>query len=203
MAGKAQPSTGRRSFLRWIAGAGVLAGAGALISRRIADYRFTAPGGKSLQVFSEAEAQILAAAVECYAPGGFPAAAIGECVLFADGFAAQLPPDDRVQLSALLYVIEHSTPLLGHSLRRFSSLELTDRRAWLDDWITSSLGFRRLGGRAMTQLCAMSLYQHPASFPSIHYSGPQVPERTPPEHAPASYRRWIAPDSASPAGKTG
>lgn len=56
--------------------------------------------------------------------------------------------------------------------RRFTRLSPARRARWVDSWMRSRLGFRRVVYRALRDTCALLYYQDRRVWPALGYDGP-------------------------------
>lgn len=92
-----------------------------------------------------------------------------ETVERIDAKLAALPPDETKDLRSLLSVLEYLPPLLGPRLGRFTALPPDERAAYLLEWESSRLAFKRTGFAALKYLVMMFYYGDPRSWPALAY----------------------------------
>ncbi len=102
---------------------------------------------------------------------------------------ARLRPLDRLQLRALLVLLDRGAPLLTGRLLRFADLPLETRERTLRAWADSALPVRRRAVVALKTLSALAYYGSENSWGDVGYDGPwlgRVPVRV--LSAPSSRR---------------
>ncbi len=109
----------------------------------------------------------LESAAEAILPPGGDPRGLAEGV---DGFLAGSDPITGNQLWLALCALEH----LSGPLSRFSRRSVQDRRAVLERWRDSPLGWRRQIFAAVRKVVVFSHYTNPASWAAIGYEGPWV-----------------------------
>jgi D-cysteine desulfhydrase len=189
----------RRGLLRVV----LFAGVGGLVVRTTG-YRAPAPWpGHAL---SRREGATLAAAAEALLPdvagdsiGDGPT--VWEIARNVDEYALAMPPHLRRDVHALLFAIEHLTPL-GGRLRRFTRLAPATRARLLEA-LGSSDTLRPLY-RGMRDLVMLGFYQDQRTWPALGYEGPTVgpcvPGRFAAPRRPTRYASLVAPPGELPAG---
>ena len=103
-----------------------------------------------------------------YGPGGEGldiVASLGETLGFMD--EAQQP-----LLASLPSTFDLLSRVLVPTLGAYADLPLDAQTAALEDWISSSIGFRRQVGQALRQLVLSHCYTNDAVYDSIGYPGP-------------------------------
>lgn len=180
----AGPVSSRRRFLKettlgilLLSAGGVRAAArGTVLGSRIR--------GEELFFFSEEEFSILQAVARRLIG---PECPIGEgpqeinVALRADRFLAGADPEVQEQFHQLLVVFNAPlfTFLFDFRLSSFLSMSPQTQDAYLHDWMTSPLAFRRTAFQALKRLCASMYYTDARSWEAIEYSGMFLPqERT-------------------------
>ena len=128
----------------------------------------------ALRFFSVKEYAIALAAADAMLPGesdGFPDHRELKTVLKLDRELAQWDPVRSKDIPLLMGLLEHGTPLFGHSFRRFSRLPLESRRAYLAGWGESGILLRRSGFIALKGLFAFYYFSDERVWPDIGYDG--------------------------------
>ncbi|MEW6510632.1 MAG: gluconate 2-dehydrogenase subunit 3 family protein [Bacteroidota bacterium] len=170
------PHASRRRFLRrTLVGSAVLSTASLLPSH---GSTMTGGGGNPLDLkfFSTDEYHILRAAAErivgAHAEDG-PTATEINVALRADRFLAAADPEIQEQFHLLLTVMNHPffTFLFDFRLSAFVNMPAEDQDTYLEDWMTSPLGFRRQAFVGLKRLCMSMYYTDPRSWPGIGYDG--------------------------------
>lgn len=134
---------------------------------------------KEYAIINQAAARILAAPPELpVGPEGVDVAAA------VDPFLAAADRDLRGQVRLLLRVFEHGTYLFDLRRRRFTRLAPHEQDRYLEGWMRSTLGARRLAFRALKALSALGYYADPRTWPALGYEGPWI-GRVAVEAAPA------------------
>jgi hypothetical protein len=146
----------------WIA-AGLL---GLGLARVYAGYPAAAPRPQALR--RREHALVTAVADAMFPPGGAIAAsgAEAEVASYVDRLFAESQPRQRAQMRALFFLFEHATLIfpapggLG-GLRRYSSLDESQRQAVLERWRTSRFFVRRLCFTSLRALCTLGFFASP------------------------------------------
>lgn len=117
------------------------------------------------------EVAFLDAAAEVMFPGGGAIPLSGrdaEIPRYVDGYLDVLPPRVRLQIHAMLLLVEQATiffPAPGRGgLRRFSALDLAQRERALQGWSSSRLFQRRFVFTALRAVLTMGYLGHPAAL---------------------------------------
>jgi hypothetical protein len=122
---------------------------------------------KEYRIMNAAAARLLAG------DGGVPVGPDGVDVAgYVDGFIADLAPDLRGQLRLLFRVFEHGTYLFDLRRRRFTRLPPEEQDRYLEGWMQSTLGARRLVFRGLKALAAIGYYRDPRTWTTVGYEGP-------------------------------
>jgi len=77
----------------------------------------------------------------------------------------------------MLRIFEHGTHLFDLKGKRFTRLAREDQQHYLEGWMESSLGARRIIFRALKLLAALGYYGVPESWGAIGYDGPWLGRR--------------------------
>jgi Gluconate 2-dehydrogenase subunit 3 len=162
----------RRRFLK-SSGLGVaLLGIGTLLPEGCARYPkpsaklrfFTA---KEYAVVNAVAGRILGAAEEVGAGSGQVDVAAN-----LDPWAATWDEEAQQQLRLMLRVFEHGTSLFDLQRKRFTRLPEAAQNRYLDGWMRSTLGARRVVFRALKTMSAAGFFQTPQTWPALGYDGP-------------------------------
>ncbi|HTO96832.1 MAG TPA: gluconate 2-dehydrogenase subunit 3 family protein [Myxococcales bacterium] len=171
------PETRRGLLKKTVAGAALLAAAGAVpVALRKTKLR-EVPGGRALQFFTPAEYSIWAAVADRVLaeekPTG-PTASDLDIAGRADAFLAPLPRNDRKDLKQLLALFDNAlfSLLQGGPPRTFTSMSAEDQDAHLRRWQSSRLAIQRTGYQAMKRLCCALYFSAPETYASVGYPGP-------------------------------
>ncbi|MBI1817193.1 MAG: twin-arginine translocation signal domain-containing protein [Deltaproteobacteria bacterium] len=89
-----------------------------------------------------------------------------------DGWLAAWDADAQQQLRIMLRVFEHGTALFDLQRKRFTMLSDADKDHYLDGWMRSTLGARRVVFRALKALASAGLYPDPTTWTALGYDGP-------------------------------
>ena len=95
-----------------------------------------------------------------------------EIGVFMDALLAELPSLSQRQARLMLRVVEHGTHLFDLKTKRFTRLSPAEQDTYLQGWMESSLGARRVIFRALKTLAALGFYAQESSWESIGYDGP-------------------------------
>ena len=174
----------RRRFLKeTLAGLAFLS-LGQVLPRSIglAQVRFGAPSG--LLFFSAHEYHLLQAIAERIlgsGPADTPASGAVDVALRADNFLASADPDVKSQIHQLLSVFNSPLFTFLFDLRFSSFVEMApdDQDSYLEDWMTSSLAFRRTGFQALKHVVTSMYYTDERSWEEIGYHGMFLPWERP------------------------
>ena len=157
----------RRQLLRTGFGGVLVLAFGALLPSGCARY---SPTSRSLRFLSRKEyAVVTQAAVRIL---GLPDEAGEEIGGFIDGILAELPVTSQRQARLMLRVVEHGTHLFDLKAKRFTRLSPSEQDSYLEGWMKSSLGARRVIFRALKTLAALGYYAQPETWDAIGYDGP-------------------------------
>ena len=100
-----------------------------------------------------------------------------DVALRADGYLSGADVEVQEQFHTLLTII--NSPLFAFLFDfRFSSfldMNAADQDSYLEDWMTSSLEFRRTGYQALKRTCLSMFYTDTRSFADIGYHGMFLP----------------------------
>jgi hypothetical protein len=169
-----QTHVDRRGFLRSSAGGGIAIAAASLLPAGCArDYPQASQDATSLQALTEKEYAVVRAAAEALVVGvPITAAVVAQRVDRELALAGEPMLKDFKMLTRL---IEHLTPLSGKA-RRFTSLRVEDRLAYLRGWSRSRFALRRGGYYGLKGLVYYVTYTDPATRPLTGFAG-SWPER--------------------------
>jgi hypothetical protein len=109
---------------------------------------------------------------------GSPAPDQIDAALRADIFLAGADPEIQAQFHQLLTVFNAPifTFLFDFRFSSFIKMVPTDKDSYLEDWMTSSLGFRRTGFQALKRTCLSMYYTDQRSWKGIGFEGMDVPQ---------------------------
>ncbi len=173
-------SISRRRFLKQSAfGAAALSVASVV---PVSDLSFPLPPGveDQLQFFSPKEFLIMKAVsnrvVGSSANGGPTPEDVG-VALRADKFLAGADPEVQSQFHQLLTVFNAPffTFLFDFRLSSFVNMNPQDQDSYLDDWMTSPIGFRRTGFQALKRTALSMFYTDEQTWNEIGFHGMDVP----------------------------
>lgn len=85
---------------------------------------------------------------------------------------AEMPHGVRRDVRWSLRFLEHGTHLFEKPGRRFTRLDPSRQVHYLEGWMNSSLGARRIVFRAFKLLACLGYYGQPESWEAIGYEGP-------------------------------
>ena len=96
----------------------------------------------------------------------------------ADEFLAGADPEVQDQLHQLFSVFNAPlfTFLFDFRTSSFLNMSLADKDSYLEDWMTSSLGFRRTGFQALKRISMSMFYTESRTWKEIGYDGMFMPE---------------------------
>jgi hypothetical protein len=165
-------SISRRRFLKSSLGGLMLLGAGSLLPSGCR--RYPTPSvqlhfltSKEYLVMNQVAARLL---------GGGSGPGVGtedvDVAAYVDRFIAGLDPDMQGQLRLLFRVFEHGTYLFDLRRRRFTRLDPEEQDRYLEGWMRSTLGARRLVFRGLKALAALGYYRDPRTWSALGYDGP-------------------------------
>jgi len=89
-----------------------------------------------------------------------------------DPWLATWDLDAQQQLRVMLRVVEHGTSLFDLQRKRFTRLSAADQDRYLDGWMRSTLGARRVVFRALKAMAAAGFYAAPVAWTAVGYDGP-------------------------------
>jgi hypothetical protein len=76
------------------------------------------------------------------------------------------------QLRTMLRLFEHGTYLFDLRRKRFTHLSAAQQDRYLEGWMTSTLGVRRIVFRTLKYLAAIGFYRDPRTWRRLGYDGP-------------------------------
>ncbi len=137
-------------------------------------------GGK-LQYFSPKEYIIMEAVagrIIGTAGNGTPSASDINVTLRADKFLSEADPEIREQFHQLLTVFNAPafTFLFDFRLSSFIRMTAEDQDSYIEDWMTSIIGFRRTGFQALKRTSLSMFYTEPRSWKEIGFEGISGPQ---------------------------
>jgi hypothetical protein len=91
-----------------------------------------------------------------------------------DGFLADEPPWNVLDLKRALALLEFGPVLFDRRLATFSHLPADERLAHFERWTTSSSDTLRGAALAFRRFLTTRFYDRPAAWPSVGYEGPLV-----------------------------
>jgi len=185
----------RRLLATGIGGAALLV-FGAMLPTGCARY---APPTRRMQFLSRKEYAIVnQAAVRIL---GLPSEEGPRIGVFIDDLLANLPPTTQGQARLMLRVVEHGTHLFDLKAKRFTRLSPAAQDIYLEGWMRSSLGARRIVFRALKALAALGYYAQQGSWEGIGYEGPWLGrvsvEERPQGEEPVSLAELLARERSS------
>ncbi len=164
----------RRGFLRASAGGGAaIALASAIPEGSLRAYPAARRDGVKLQALSPKQYAVARAAAEALLVD-VPADP-AEVARSVDTDLAAVGDPILGDMRTVLTLLEHLTPLSGH-LRRFTALDLEDRRAYLMSWGRSRFNLRRAAFQATRGFLCFNAYWREETWPVTRFPGPW-PER--------------------------
>ena len=174
-------TTSRRKFLKETLSGVVFLSAAKLIPANLlfASEQDQVPG--DLLFFSPKEYLIFEAVAERIigpaTPSRVRAKDIGVAVR-ANQFLAGADPEVRGQIHQLLSIFNAPlfTFLFDFRTSSFLNMSLADKDSYLEDWMTSSLGFRRTGFQALKRVSMSMFYTDSRTWNEIGYDGMFMPE---------------------------
>ena len=133
-----------------------------------------------LQYFSHKEYLIVQAVADRIvgAPeNGNPNTTQLDVPLRADKFLSGADPEIQEQFHQLLTVFNAPlfTFLFDFRFSSFINMNPDDQDSYLEDWMTSAIGFRRTGFQALKRTCLSMFYTEPRSWKEIGFDGIGVP----------------------------
>ncbi len=159
----------RRQLLRTGIGGVLVLAFGAVLPSGCARY---APASRTLRFLSRKEYAVVTRAAVCIL--GLPDEAREGIGTFIDRLLADLPPTSQGQVRLMLRVVEHGTHLFDLKGRRFTRLTPVEQDAYLEGWMQSSLGARRIIFRALKTLAALGYYAQSEAWADVGYDGPWI-----------------------------
>jgi gluconate 2-dehydrogenase subunit 3-like protein len=91
-----------------------------------------------------------------------------------DGLLADWDAEAQGQLRTMLRVFEHGTYLFDLRRQRFTRLTDEYQDRYLDGWMNSTMGARRIVFRALKALADLGFYQDPRTWAPVGYEGPWI-----------------------------
>ncbi len=162
----------RRLLATGVSGAALLV-FGGLLPTGCARY---APPARRMQFLSRKEYAIVSQAAARIL--GLPRDEESRVGVFIDDLLANLPPTSQGQARLMLRVVEHGTHLFDLKAKRFTKLSPAAQDIYLEGWMRSSLGARRIVFRALKALAALGYYAQQESWDGIGYEGPWLGRET-------------------------
>jgi gluconate 2-dehydrogenase subunit 3-like protein len=89
-----------------------------------------------------------------------------------DAVVAGWDADAQRQLRTILRLFEHGTYLFDLRRKRFTHLSTAQQDRYLEGWMTSTLGARRIVFRTLKCLAAIGFYRDPRTWRRLGYDGP-------------------------------
>jgi len=162
--------TDRRSFLRATAGGGAaIALASALPSGTLAAYPAAQRDGADLRALSPKQYAVARAAAEALLVDlPVDPAAVARAV---DADLAAVGDPIRSDMRTVFTLLEHLTPLAWR-FRRFSALDVEDRRAYLMTWARSRFNLRRAAFQATRGFLYFNTYLREETWAVTGFPGP-------------------------------
>jgi hypothetical protein len=104
---------------------------------------------------------------------GTPSASDVDVVLRADKFLSEADPEIQEQFHQLLTVFNAPafTFLFDFRLSSFIKMTPEDQDSYIEDWMTSIIGFRRTGFQALKRTSLSMFYTEPRSWKEIGFEG--------------------------------
>jgi hypothetical protein len=108
---------------------------------------------------------------------GDPTASQIGCALRADKFLATADTEIQEQFHQLLTVFNSPffTFLFDLRFSSFVNMNAEDQDSYLEDWMTSTFGFRRTGFQALKRTCLSMFYTDEHSWNEIGFQGMGIP----------------------------
>ena len=136
---------------------------------------------KDLEFFSPKEYLVFESVAERMVGAAMPGQARTKDVGVAsraDRFLAGADPEVQEQLHQLFSVFNAPffTFLFDFRTSSFLNMSNADRDTYIEDWMTSSLGFRRAGFQALKRISMSMFYTDVQSWKEIGYDGMFMPE---------------------------
>jgi hypothetical protein len=166
----------RRTFLRQTLFGSVVLSTASYLPSRLLSATGTEHDVQDLRFFSAEEFRILETAADrivgATADDG-PTAGEINVALRADRYLAGADPEIQEQFHLLMTVLNHPlfTFLFDFRLSAFVNMSKEDQDTWLEDWMTSPLGFRRQAFVGLKRLCMSMYYTDARSWKAIGYDG--------------------------------
>jgi hypothetical protein len=176
-----EPSPSRRKFLKQTTSGVVLLAVAGILPRDLllVDPDEQIPSG--LKYFSAHEYLVFQAIADRIVgpsvPNGASAGDVDDAQR-ADEFLATADPEVQDQFHQLLSVFNAPlfTFLFDFRFSSFLNMSPEDKDSYLEDWMTSYLGFRRTGFQALKRISLSMFYTDGRSWPEIGYEGMFLPE---------------------------
>ena len=163
---------GRRRFLRR-----TLLGSFALLVGKGLSYAFPTNGRTEdgpLVFFDDQEFKLFAVIADrIVGPRHHDAPTAHEIARRADVFLSGADPDIRDQFHLLLTILGSAAAafLFDFRMSAFVNLDPSAQDAYLTDWMTSPLAFRRTAFQAIKRVSMSVYYSHPGSWEGIGFDG--------------------------------
>ena len=172
----------RRKFLKQTAFGIVALSTARFVPSAIPTFRLPAGVESQLRFFSPKEFMIVQAVAERMIgklDDKTPDAAHADVALRADRFLSEADPEIQGQFHQLLTVFNAPifTFLFDFRFSSFINMTPDDQDTYLEDWMTSVLGFRRTGFQALKRTTLSMFYTEPQSWKEIGFDGMGVPQR--------------------------
>jgi len=177
------PLSNRRKFLRQTFLGSIALSSAHLFGKPVAPFVVSREVEAQLEFCSPHEFLILRAVADRIIgdpPPGAPSAGGIQAALRADKFLAAADPEIQNQFHQLLTVFNAPffTFLFDFRFSSFLNMSKEDQDSYLEDWMTSPLGFRRTAFQGLKRVCLGVFYTDPRSWEEIGFDG----EFSPDEH---------------------
>lgn len=176
-----EPLPSRRKFLRQTTSGAALLAVARLFPRNLRLLEPDEHVPDDLKYFSAHEYLVFQAVADRIIgspqSGGSSAADMGVAQR-ADQFLSTADAEVQDQLHQLLSVFNAPlfTFLFDFRFSSFLNMSPEDKDSYLEDWMTSYLGFRRTGFQALKRISLSMFYTESRSWPEIGYEGMFLPE---------------------------
>ena len=130
-----------------------------------------------LRYFSKHEYLIVKAVADRIIGDGAPSASDVDAALRADVFLSGADPEVQDQFHQLLTAFNNPffTFLWDFRFGSFVNMSDADKDSYLEDWMTSVLGFRRTGFQALKRITMSVYYTEPHSWQAIGFDSMFTP----------------------------